>query len=72
MREIISRIVWNPWVYRITCAIVTFAAMIGVGLGLRALKATGDTTLILEVCIPIAVALLLFGRWMDRKGIGPE
>ena len=72
MREIISRIVWNPWVYRITCAVVTLVAMIGVGIGLRALKATGDTALILGVCIPIAAALLLFGHWMDRKGIGPE
>ena len=72
MRDIISRVVWNPWVYRITCAVVTLAGMIGVGIGLRALKATNDTFLIAAVCIPGMAGLLLFGWWMERRGIGPE
>ena len=72
MRDTISRIVWNPWVYRITCAVVTLAAMIGVGIGLRALKATGNTATILVIGVPVLAAILLFCSWMDRKGIGPE
>ena len=72
MRDIISRIVWNPWVYRITCAVVTLAGMIGVGIGLRALKATNDTTTILTIGLPILAGILLFCFWMDRKGISPK
>ena len=72
MRGTISRIVWNPWVYRITCAIVTFAAMVGVGIGLRALKATHDLGMIATFCIPGMMGLLIFGWLLERKGIGPE
>ena len=72
MRDIIGRIVWNPWVYRITCGVLFVIVMLGLRYGANILRETHDRGLILSVCIPFIVAGLLIAWLVDRHRARPH
>ena len=72
MRDIIGRIVWNPWVYRVTCGVLFVLVMVAVRYGLQVLRSTNDTPLIAMVGLPIIAGCLLIAWLVDRHRAHPH
>jgi hypothetical protein len=66
MRRVIFGILDTPWGFRITCGVLFVIVMGLARYGLSALRSTDDTTMALEVGLPIIAAIFLLGWLLQR------